>query len=39
MIKSVANEKHPEHKLFKLEVDKIKSMREKYSNLQIFTNF
>ena len=39
MIKNVANENHPEHKLFKLEADKVKSMREEYNNLQIFTNF
>jgi hypothetical protein len=39
MIKSVANEKHPEHTLFQLQVDKVKSMRELYPNLQIFTNF
>jgi len=25
--------------LFKLEADKVKSMREEYNNLQIFTNF
>jgi hypothetical protein len=39
MIKSIANEKHPEHSLFKIESDKIKRMRELYPNLQIFTNF
>ena len=38
-IKNVANEKHPEHTLFQLQVDKVKSMRELYPNLQIFTNF
>jgi len=39
LIKSVANEKHPEYKMFKCEVDTVKSMRELYPNLQIFTNF
>jgi MoaA/NifB/PqqE/SkfB family radical SAM enzyme len=39
LIKSVANEKHPEYKMFECEVYKVKSMRELYPNLQIFTNF
>ncbi len=39
LIKSVANEKHPEYKMFNCEVDRVKSMRELYPNLQIFTNF
>jgi len=39
MIKNISNENHPEYKMFQLEVNKIKSMREQYPNLQIFTNF
>lgn len=39
LIKSVANEKHPEHGLFVKEVEKVKQMREQYKDLQIFTNF
>ena len=39
MIKSVANENHPEYNMFQIESDKIKVIRKEYPNLQIFTNF
>jgi hypothetical protein len=39
MIKSVANQNHPENFIFTKEVEKVKSMREHYRNLEIFTNF
>lgn len=39
MIKNVSNENHPEYGMFQTEVQKLKSMRDEYTNLQIFTNF
>jgi hypothetical protein len=38
-IKNILNESHPENKLFLVEVDKVKTLKEKHTNLQIFTNF
>jgi len=38
-IKNIIDVNHPEHKMFQWQVEKLKGMREEYSNLQIFTNF
>ena len=39
MIKNIANINHPENSRFIKEVETLKSLREKYNNLEIFTNF
>ena len=37
-LKDINNPKHSEHKDFKKEMVKVKEMRLKYKNLQIYTN-
>ena len=39
MIKNMANPQHPEYTMFLNETEKLKKLKEVYSNLQIFTNF
>ena len=37
-IKNINNEEHPKYKDFKKEMEKVKDMRTKYKNLEIYTN-
>ena len=37
-IKNVKDVNHPEHKMFLVELEKLKLLRNQYKNLQIFTN-